>query len=431
LGVKHDVRERLERLPLFGDKAVDIVDAAKDAVKHLLVNGVMFEKLGFKYFGPVDGHDIESLKSVMERVKDIDGPVMLHVITVKGKGYDYSEEQPVSYHGVGSFCVDTGAPVESKKRSSYTDVFGRELCKLAQDDKKIVAITAAMPDGTGLSRFRNLDPGRFHDVGIAEGHAVTFAAGLARGGMKPVVAVYSTFLQRAYDQILHDVCLQNLPVVFAIDRAGVVGADGETHQGLYDLSFLSHIPNMMVMAPKNKYEFQEMLAFAFKLGSPVALRYPRAEISVCLKEHNAVIELGRSEEIRRGAEVALVSVGAMMDTTLEAEAIIKKQGISIGVYNARFVKPMDMELVSKLKRYPFVFVLEDNARAGGFGSRLVEAMAVSRSLKSPDTAMPYFYIFALPDAFIEQGSREEIFKRYKMDAASVAAHILTAVKAYK
>jgi 1-deoxy-D-xylulose-5-phosphate synthase len=429
LGAKQDIHKVLDHIPLVGKPAAKFIEHTKDALKFLLLPGVLFEELGFQYFGPVDGHDLRVLTDVLRKMKNIKGPVLLHVRTVKGKGYEAAEHAPVNFHGIGAFCVETGQPEECAQTETYTDVFGKTLVRLAKNNPDIVAITAAMPDGTGLCPFKKRYPERFFDVGIAESHAVTFAAGLAKAGMRPVAAVYSSFLQRAYDQILHDVCLQNLPVVFAVDRAGVVGPDGETHQGLFDLSYLSHMPNMTVMAPKNKNELVAMLAFAFKHNGPVAVRYPRSAVSNALPEHNAPIIWGRAEtvfsvdttppekanppEIKPttaiSVSVALVSVGSMMDTALLAAEELRRYGINVGLYNARFIKPLDMGLVAALSGYDYVYSLEENVRSGGYGARLSEAL--------PRTVP--FRAFAFPDTFVEQGTRDELFKRYKLDAESI------------
>ncbi|MCL2708883.1 MAG: 1-deoxy-D-xylulose-5-phosphate synthase, partial [Defluviitaleaceae bacterium] len=374
LGAKKEVHTVLDHIPVLGGPASRAIERAKDAVKYLLVPGVMFEELGFKYFGPVDGHDIKALMQILEKIKLIKGPVMLHAITVKGKGYERAESRPANYHGVEAFRVETGRPECAKARETYSDVFGEYIAKRAAEDKRIVAVTAAMPDGTGLCGFAKKFPKRFFDVGIAEAHAVTFAAGLAMGGMRPVVAVYSTFLQRAYDQILHDVCLQNLPVVFAVDRAGICGQDGETHQGIYDLSFLSHIPGLTVAAPKNKAEFLLMLDFALGHDGPVAIRYPKGAVSNAYQENNAPVCHGISERLADGERIALVSVGAMMDQADEAVRLLREAGRSPALFNARFVKPLDMGLVSQLASFEFVFAIEDNIRPGGYGARLLEAL---------------------------------------------------------
>jgi 1-deoxy-D-xylulose-5-phosphate synthase len=340
------------------------------------------------------------------------GPILLHVSTTKGKGYKRAENAPDRYHGVGCYQVDTGKPAEAKTRDTYTDVFGQAMLEQAAANPKVVAVTAAMPDGTGLCPFKRRYPARFFDVGIAESHAVTFAAGLAKGGLRPVVAVYSSFLQRAYDQILHDVCIQRLPVVLAIDHAGVVGSDGETHQGLYDVAYLSHKPHLTVMAPKNKFELCSMLDFALRHDGPVAIRYPKGEASAIAGEYNSPITYGRAETIRQGTAAALVSVGAMMETALSAAALLSAGGLDVSVYNARFIKPLDMSLIERLRKYPYVFTLADCARIGGFGPRLAEACT--------GPTKPLFYDFAFPDVFVEQGTREELLKRYRLDADHVA-----------
>jgi 1-deoxy-D-xylulose-5-phosphate synthase len=417
LGAKRGVHKMLSHIPVLGGPADRLIEKAKDAVKFMLVPGVLFEELGFQYFGPVDGHDITALTENLRRIKNISGPVLLHVLTTKGKGYNKAEYAPETYHGVGSFSIKTGEPTKAKIRETYTDVFSRAMLKHAALNKGIVAITAAMPDGTGLCPFKKRYPGRFFDVGIAESHAVTFAAGLAKAGMRPVVAVYSSFLQRAYDQILHDVCIQNLPVVFAVSHAGITGEDGETHQGLYDTAFLSHIPNMTVMAPRNKNELNEMLGFALRHPGPVALRYPKDEVSRCLADTFAPLEYGRSEAIHQGTDAALVSVGAMMDTALAVRDKLREAGFNPGLYNARFIKPLDMGLVAALSRYPVVAVLSDSAKAGGYGARLWEAWAGGASV-------PRFIDFAFPDVFVEQGTRPQLFARYKLDEKAVTARLI-------
>jgi len=421
LGAKQDVRRILDKLPVVGSVIADGIESTKAALKkYLLHHGVLFEEMGFRYFGPVDGHNIPALISVLKGVKQIRGPVLLHVITKKGKGYESAELSPVHFHGVGAFNVDTGKPTNGSPAPTYTDVFSKALIQQAVRDKKIVAITAAMHAGTGLGPFKERFPKRFFDVGIAEGHAVTFAAGLAKGGLKPVVAVYASFLQRAYDQILHDVALQNLPVVFAIDRAGLVGEDGETHQGIYDLSYLSHIPNMTVLAPKDGPELTAMLDFALVHDGPVALRYPRDNAEA--GGPALPILYGRAETIIKGENIALVSVGTMNKTAHAAAKMLRKDGHNPSIYNARFVKPLDMGLVNRLANYKAVYVLEDAARIGGYGSRLLEALAATRK------PLPRFHIFAFPDIFIEAGGREDLFKRYKLDANGIAEYIKTVIR---
>jgi 1-deoxy-D-xylulose-5-phosphate synthase len=377
----------------------------------------LFEELGFDYFGPVDGHDIKTLTEVLKRLRHINKPVLLHVLTTKGKGYNQAEHAPEDYHGVGSFTVKTGEPTHAKTGDSYTDMFSEALLQQAATDKSIVAITAAMPDGTGLCEFKRRYPRRFFDVGIAEGHAVIFAAGLAKAGLRPVVAVYSSFLQRAYDQILHDVALQSLPVVFMVSHAGLTGEDGETHQGLYDIAFLSHVPNLTILAPKNKCELADMFGFACTHPGPTVIRYPKAQASLCLPDTNTPVQYGRAETICHGQDIALVSVGAMMDTALAVKDTLAQAGWSAGLYNARFIKPMDMELSSRLRRYPCVAVLSDSVKTGGYGALLAANWAAHKD-------KPMLLDFAFPDAFVEQGTREELFMRYRLDANSIASVIM-------
>jgi len=426
LGAKQGIHSILDKLPVIGSHLSGGIESAKATLKYLLLHGVLFEEMGFRYFGPVDGHNIPALLNVLSGVKKIRGPVLVHVLTKKGKGYESAERSPKRFHGVGAFDIDTGRPMVSNTSPSYTDVFSKALMRHASINDKIVTVTAAMPDGTGLEPFKKQFPKRFFDVGIAEGHAVTFAAGLAKGGLKPVVAVYASFLQRAYDHVMHDVALQNLPVVFAIDRAGLVGEDGETHQGIYDLAYLSHIPNMTVLAPKDGQELEAMLDFALTHNGPVAIRYPRA--TAASAKHNAAtnseslpIVYGKAETICSGRGMALVSVGTMMSTAIDAAIILREGGHDPSIYNARFVKPVDTDLVRRLAGYKDVFVLEDTARIGGYGSRLLEALTALPG------STPRFHILAFPDVFIEAGSREELFKRYKLDANGIAEFVAQSV----
>jgi len=420
LGVKADVRQILDKIPLVGPAVSGALERTKSAARYILLPGVFFEELGFKYIGPVDGHDLPRLVAALEGVKKIKTPVLLHVVTKKGKGYRHAEAAPDRFHGVESFDVKTGRPVEMKIWDTYSDVFGRELARLAGENQKILAITASMPSATGLSAFEKLFPERFFDVGIAEGHAVTFAAGLAKSGFTPVFAVYSTFLQRAYDQLIHDVCIQNLHVVLALDRGGAVGNDGQTHQGMFDLAYLSQMPNMTVMAPMNKRELRLMLAFAVSHGGPIALRYPRGTASILLKDEVRPIELGKSQTIRRGDGILIISLGAMMEQALEVYARLVNDGLRPALVNARFVKPLDAEMVGNVARYEQVFVLEDAARSGGLHAGILAA-ANARGI-----CARHVHGFAFPDKFIEHGSREQLFERYGLDAASV----YNAVRAY-
>jgi len=410
LDIKEDVRNMLDSFPIVGQTLTKGIESAKNIVKYAVLPGVLFEELGFRYFGPVDGHDIMELKKVFGQTKNIKGPVLVHVLTKKGKGYKNAERSPCSYHGIGTFDISTGKPRAAPCSPKFTDIFAKYLCHHAHLDKRIVAVTAAMPDGMGLTRFRTQFPKRFFDVGIAEGHAVTFAAGLAKGGMRPVVGIYSSFMQRAYDNIIHDVAIQNLPVTFILDRAGAVCAEGETHQGLYDYAYLSHIPSMTILAPCSGTELTAMLDFTLTHDGPVAIRYPNSLAPEYEEIPNEKIIYGRAQTIYRGKGIAIVSVGAMMDKALTVVEMLKKQGHSPSLYNARFVKPLDMDLVKKLIAYKYVFTIEDAARIGGYGSRLQPT-----------------YVFAFPDAFIEAGTREELFKRYRLDATAIAEKIQTLI----
>ena len=417
---KRDVRKFLTGLPFLAKW----IEKTKDTIKFMLIPGVLFEELGFQYFGPVDGHDLEALIRMLQKLRKIKGPVLLHVVTKKGKGFSHAEKSPWDYHGVESFDPNTGEPNTVSAGTSYTDVFSEALLGLAEHQSNLVAVTAAMSDNTGLNGFQKTYPKRFYDVGIAEAHAVTFAAGMAKAGAIPVVAVYSSFLQRAYDQILHDVCVQNLHVIFAVDRAGLVGPDGETHQGLFDLSFLAHMPNMTIMAPKNKTELSDMLKYGvMEHNGPVAIRYPRGVATNVLSDKRTTILLGCAETIEKGENIAIVSVGSMIEIALLAVESLKNQGYKPSLYNARFVKPLDYKLAKQLQDYSYVFILEDNVYTGGYGERLWALMGNENS-----TTLPFFKVFAFPDKFIEHGSREELFKRYALDSTGVVAKMLENLK---
>ena len=403
----------------YGENIINIVRRVKGSVKYLLVPGSVFEHLGFKYYGPVDGHNLEHLVEVFETAKQTPGPVIIHVITKKGKGYEPAEKSPNKFHGTGPFEIKTGKKITNPDAPvSYTEVFGKTLVQLAKDDKKIVAITAAMPDGTGLKRFRNMYPDRFFDVGIAEEHAVTFAAGLAAGGMKPIVAVYSSFLQRAYDQILHDVCIQNLPVVFAIDRAGLVGSDGETHQGIFDYTYLSGIPNMHICAPKNKWELSDMMKFAVALEAPIAVRYPRGTAYAGLAEYRAPIELGKAEWIVREGGIALFAVGSMVKTAEEVQALLHEKGYRASIINARFIKPIDEEAVlSACEDHDMIVTMEENVLSGGFGEKVLTCLNDhDRQIKC--------VMAGIPDAYVEHGNVDLLKKEIGLDAVSITEKIL-------
>lgn len=417
--IKEGIYYTLRGMPKYGEPLVEGIRKAKSSLKQLVVPGMFFEDMGMTYLGPVDGHNIEEMVRVFGEAKKIRRGVLVHVITEKGKGYEPAERHPARFHGTEPFDVATGLPAKPRTVANYTDIFSTVMTKLGSRDERIVAITAAMPDGTGLKRFRNIFPERFFDVGIAEEHAVTFAAGLAAGGMKPIVAVYSSFLQRAYDQILHDVCIQDLPVVFAIDRAGLVGSDGETHQGIFDLSYLSSIPNMHIMAPKNKWELSDMLKFAVKFGHPIAVRYPRGEAFSGLKEYREPIVLGKSEWIYREKEIALLAVGSMVKTALEVREELKKQGFSVSLINARFVKPIDEETIKEAcGRHKLVVTLEENVASGGFGEKVREYM------ETLGTEAKLFAV-ALPDAYVEHGNVEILRKEVGIDSGTIFSGIVT------
>lgn len=399
------------------DSMIAKIRRFKSGVKHLVIPGMFFEDMGITYLGPVDGHDISKLLRVLNEAKRVKGPVLVHVLTEKGKGYVPAERHPARFHGAEPFEIETGLPKQPRTTANYTDIFSTVMCKLGQRDEKVVAITAAMPDGTGLKRFRNMYPERFFDVGIAEEHAVTFAAGLAAGGLKPVVAIYSSFLQRAYDQILHDVCIQNLPVVFAIDRAGLVGSDGETHQGIFDLSFLSSIPGMHVMAPKNKWELSDMLKFAVNFDGPIAIRYPRGEAYAGLKEFRADVEFGKSEWIYEEKDIALVAVGSMVKTAQEVREKLKEEGRSCSLINARFIKPIDEEMIRKAaKNHKLIVTMEENVASGGFGERV-------RSFLDKEKLDVIQISITIPDAYVEHGNVELLKKELGMDADGITEKI--------
>lgn len=419
---KSSIQKKLQQSK-GGHVVYDVLNKTKNSLKNFLIPTSMFEQLGIKYVGPIDGHDLPKLIHVLNRVKRLNKPVLLHVITKKGKGYEPAENEPSVYHGVGKFDPKVGIKPVSNKKPTYSDVFSNEIVKMAADDNKICAITAAMPMGTGLVRFSKCYPKRFFDVGIAEEYAVTFAAGLAKGGYKPVFAVYSTFLQRAYDQIVHDVCIQNLPVVFSIDRAGIVGDDGETHQGILDISYLSHIPNLTVMAPKNAFELTAMLRFAFKLNSPVALRYPRGTASDIMYSVKNEIEYGKAEYIYNGSEIAIVSYGGMMDIAADVYNMLLNDGYNPTIINGRFASPIDMEMIKDLaENYKYIFTLEDNIYSGGFGS------IVAQKLCETNSHGYSLHSFAFPDTYVEHGSREQLFKRYSLDAESIYNNIKEFIK---
>lgn len=416
---KSDFNSILKKIPGIGPHMKNVTEKLKHSLKYLLVPGMLFEDLGFTYLGPIDGHDIRKLNEVLERSKKIKGPVLVHVITKKGKGYELAEKSPDKFHGIGVFDVDTGELL-GKRKTTYSDVFGDEIVELAKENKNIVAITAAMREGTGLDEFARLFPDRFFDVGIAEQHAVTFAAGLASSGLKPVFAVYSTFLQRAYDQILQDVCMQKLPVVLAIDRGGLVGEDGETHQGIFDLSYLRQMPNLVLMAPKSIYELKDMLKLSFKLNCPVAIRYPRgADLEGITYENTSALIPYKSEILLNGKDILVIAAGRMVSYAYKAALDLKKSGIEVELINVRFIKPLDkMGLLKEIKKHKNIITVEDNIISGGFGSSILELMSenniTDKNIK----------ILGFPDEFIPHGSINILFKKYKLDKDGLTESIM-------
>ncbi len=418
LDLRDGVYNTLKDMPKYGNQMVKFIRRAKNSVKQLVIPGMLFEDMGITYLGPVDGHDIGQMVRVFNVAKRVKKAVLVHVLTQKGKGYLPAERHPARFHGAEPFEVETGLPAHPRAKANYTDIFSTVMTKLGQRDEKVVAITAAMPDGTGLKRFRNMYPERFFDVGIAEEHAVTFAAGLAAGGMKPIVAIYSSFLQRAYDQILHDVCIQNLPVVFAIDRAGLVGSDGETHQGIFDLSYLSSIPNMHIMAPKNKWELSDMMKFAIGFGAPIAVRYPRGEAYDGLKEHRKPIVYGKSEWIYEEGDICLLAVGSMVKTACQVREQLKEKGYSCSLINTRFVKPLDEDTIESAYDAHKLFVsMEENVASGGYGEKVREFLDRKKWGKA-------FLSIAIPDAYVEHGNVELLRQEIAIDADSVTKRII-------
>ena len=411
--LKKNVAGTLSRIPLVGDDLVDALLRTKNSIKQFLIPGMWFENMGITYLGPVDGHDIKGLVRIFREAKKIDHAVLIHVLTKKGKGYRPAEKNPAAFHGVEPFDIKTGKPLKEKQYPGYTDVFSKEICKIAEENPKVVAVTAAMPDGTGLKRFAKKFPNRFYDVGIAEAHAVTSAAGMAAAGLKPVVAVYSSFLQRAYDQIVHDVCIQNLPVVFCVDRAGLVGSDGETHQGIFDLTFLSSIPNMTVMAPKNLWELQAMLHFAVDYDGPIAVRYPRGQAYRGLKEYLAPVEYGKSEIIFSESRIALLAVGSMVSTAEHIREKLKEKGLPCSLVNGRFVKPVDTAVVDDLvKNHRYLITLEENVLRGGYGEQITDYV----QKHYPDVKVIHI---ALPDAYVEHGNVSVLRSDLGIDSDSI------------
>jgi len=401
-----------------GEAIVDRLKKYKSSFKQLVVPGMLFEDMGITYLGPVDGHDINAMVKIFNEARKIPKCVIVHVNTKKGKGYAPAERHPARFHGAEPFDIETGLPSKNRVKANYTDVFSTVMFKLGERNPKVCAVTAAMPDGTGLKRFSAKYPDRFFDVGIAEEHAVTFAAGLAAGGFRPIVAIYSSFLQRAYDQIIHDVCIQNLPVIFAIDRAGIVGSDGETHQGIFDLSFMSSVPNMTIMAPKNKWELSDMLKFALTMDSPVAIRYPRGLAYDGLSDFRGAIRYGKSEMIYEQSGIALLAVGSMVKTAVTVRNNLIAAGKKVTLVNARFVKPIDTEMIDHLaKSHSLIVTMEENVYCGGFGEHVLEYIYNS----GLDVKV---LSIALPDEYVEHGNVDLLAHEVGIDADTITGKIL-------
>ena len=419
--LKNNVMNSLNQIPVYGERMVKRIRNTKSSIKQLFIPGMFFEEMGIIYLGPVDGSDIGEMCRIFEEAKRVDGPVLVHVITKKGAGYLPAEKFPARFHGAEPFDIATGLPKNKRTKANYTDVFSTVMVKAGEHNEKLVAITAAMADGTGLRRYRRCYPKRFFDVGIAEGHAVTFAAGLAKAGLIPVFAVYSSFLQRGFDQIIHDVCIQNLHVIFAIDRAGLVGSDGETHQGIFDISYLSQIPNMTVLAPKNKWELSDMMKFAIDFDGPIAIRYPRGLAYDGLKEYRSPIRFAKSETIFKGTDVAILALGSMVKTAETVCRILKEHGITATLINARFAKPFDGEVIKSLTAHHHTIVtMEENVKSAGFGEHVAEYLE--------DNGIDLKLInISIPDAYVEHGNVDKLKEMLKIDALSVADRIINEV----
>lgn len=413
---KEDIDNFLDKMPNFSKKPRAAFRKLKSTIKYLFTPGSFFEHLGYKYYGPVDGHNIEELNKALMVAKKIKGPVLVHIYTQKGKGYSFAEESPDRFHGIAPFEIETGETFGTKE-PDYSAVFGSAMLEQALKNDRVVAISAAMAKGTGLSEFSNFYPKRFFDVGIAEQHAVTSAAGMSISGLIPVVAIYSSFLQRAYDQIIHDVAIQKLHVVFAIDRAGIVGEDGETHQGAFDISFLSHIPNLTILAPADYFELREMLDFAVnRQCGPIAIRYPRGKGKEDLTGKKALYA-GKAVTLKEGEKVCILAVGSMVETALKVHEMLLEKGLNVGVINARFIKPIDEQMLTDCcRKYEYILTLEDNCKIGGFGSKVLEV--VNRL-----ELQTHLEILGLPDEFIPHGSRSQLFSKLGLDEASIAKTI--------
>ena len=426
LDLKSSVMNSLNKIPVYGDRLVKRIRKTKSGIKQFLIPGMLFEEMGIMYLGPVDGSDVKGIEKLLKEAMNVEGPVLVHVMTHKGSGYAPAERHPARFHGTEPFDIETGLPKKARVKANYTDVFSTVMRKLGDRDEKVVAVTAAMEDGTGLKRFHNMFPDRFFDVGIAEEHAVTFAAGLAAAGMKPIFAVYSSFLQRAYDQVLHDVCIQNLPVVFAIDRAGLVGSDGETHQGIFDISYLSTIPNMTIMAPKNKWELSDMVKFAVDFSSPIAIRYPRGEAYDGLEEYRAPIEYGKSEWIYKESEIVLFALGSMVKIAEAVRETLKEKGYACSIINARFAKPLDETILREVtKNHKLIVTMEENVIHGGMGEH------VTAFYNQNKESISHVLNIAIPDEYVEHGNVDILRKEVGIDAESIVKRTIAAYESIK
>jgi 1-deoxy-D-xylulose-5-phosphate synthase len=419
---REDMKKFLQELPGIGKSMLRFVKQAEESLKGLVVPGILFEELGFQYFGPLEGHHLDHLIDTFRNIRGLKGPTLVHVLTQKGKGYLPAEKDPDIYHGVGKFEKETGKIYSNSSPPTYTNVFGTTLVKLAEQDERVVAITAAMPLGTGLLEFSKRFPDRFYDIGIAEQHGVTFAAALALEGMRPVVAIYSTFLQRAYDQIVHDVCLQHIPVIFAMDRGGIVGDDGATHQGLFDLSYLRHIPGMVLMAPMDENELRRILLTAIQYeDGPIAFRYPRGSgYGVPLDDTISPLEIGKADVLREGGDALLLAIGSTVHPAVQAAALLEAEGIGVTVVNSRFVVPLDEELIGDLAaRHRFIVTVEENVITGGFGSAVLEF------LHATGNTPPRVHRLGVPAHFVEHSPQVVLRKQYHLDAEGIAQEIRT------
>ena len=407
------IKNKLNKLPIVGNKLVRIIQRFKRACKQLVIRGMYFEDIGFTYLGPVDGHNIEKLESILKLSKEIEGPVLIHVLTKKGKGYKIAEKSPDRFHATSPFNIETGE-LKKEKKADYSKIFGEKLVKLARENEKIVAVTASMKDGTGLSKFSKEFPERFFDAGIAEQHALGMAAGMAKNGLIPVVPIYSTFYQRAYDQVIHDICLQKLPVIMCADRAGIVGNDGETHQGIYDLSFFNIVPNLEILAPKDFKELEKMMEYAVKAEKPILIRYPRGGEAKIKFDESKDIQQGKADIIKNGEDISIIAIGKMVARAIEVANILEQKGINAEVINARFLKPLDEETITNsINKTKAVITIEDNIIEGALGTK-IEELIVEKDIQAKVKKFGY------PDKFIKHGTPQELEKIYGLDAENIA-----------